>query len=140
MIPIAWHSLCIAYAIPDWLYGVSSVVWFRVLPTFSFLGVFAAFLAFAPGAPGIRRRWWVVAAGMVLIGGGLGWEVRELTKLRAYGHRSVNTLEQTQAFYRPDSTVPHILATTICPGRATPSMASRIITSRAASFGPRTSG
>jgi len=102
LVPIPWLSTCLAFAIPDWLNGISSVIWFRVLPAFSFLAVFTAFLAFAPKTDGeIRRR---AAAATVLIAGGLLWEVSEVAKLREHGRRSIATPAETQAFYRTDST------------------------------------
>jgi hypothetical protein len=92
-------------AVPDWLYGISSVsLWMRLLPSFSLLAVFALFLGLSRWAPrGILLR---CAGGAALVAVGakiVFWDVTELQKLRFRALLSVNLTEGTAAFYRQDS-------------------------------------
>jgi hypothetical protein len=103
LMPIPALSACFAYATPDWLFGISSVVWYRVLAPFSIMAVFTAFLAFAPVALAANWRRRKIAVGVSLIAAGIIWEGRELKRLQGHAQRSVNSSEQTQAFYRTDS-------------------------------------
>ncbi len=103
LVPIPGLTTCLYFSIPDWLYGISALVWYRVLPPFSFLIVFTAYLALT--SPRLRsamsRRTLTIVA--VIVAGGLAWDAREMAKLQKRGNDSVNSADQTRGFYRTDS-------------------------------------
>jgi hypothetical protein len=104
LLPIPGLSPLLELALPDWLFNLSTTVWFRLMPAFSFLIIFTSFLGTAAYSPRSSLARWLAGLGAaILIAGGLLWQTSEIAKLQWRGEDSVNTAEQTEGFYRTDS-------------------------------------